>query len=341
MNVESDDSLGDTPRLTYSLRDDDAYWFREGRHCRSYQFLGAACELHPVKTGDEEIRWVAGIRFRVWMPHAKRVRVAGSFNQWDGRRHEMHSAGETGSGFWELFIPELVSGVHYRYDVCRSSNDEWIRVEDPATQYRDTSMAGASRVLPESVHVWKDGAWLGRRAMSNTMTMGKPQSIYELSLTDLNEGYRSLADRLIARAVEQKSTHVLIPAPMEPNYFALSAREGCPDDLRFFINACHVANLGVIVDWKPCSVVTFLDQSVDCVYEGELSSLLLSSACYWLEEFHVDGLRTLVQDKSQAGINTSTLPLSRCLALLETVVHRDYPGVLLLGNVSNVVNTAE
>lgn len=358
MAVEPEDSFCDAPRLACSLNDDDVYWFREGRHCRSYQLLGAACELNPVETEGADIRWVSGIRFRAWIPHARRVRVSGSFNQWDGRGHEMRPLGEPGEqggqaesifGFWELFIPGLVSGVHYRYDICLKpeDGDVWISMEDPAARYRDISMHGAACVLPESVHVWKDGAWLGRRAMSGAMH--KPQRIHELQPADLREGYRASADRLIARAIEQQNTHVLIRATFvqkelelldealqNPGCFALSSREGCPDDVRFFINACHVANLGVIVDWTPGYRMQFFDASAKQAHEGELCSLMLSSACYWLEEFHADGLRILVPDDSQLGMKVSSSLPTRCLALLETVVHRDFPGVQLLRHVQHL-----
>ena len=363
---------------------EDLYLFNEGRNCQSYRLLGAAPEIR----GGED--WVHGVRFRVWAPNAERVSVVGPFNRWDGRVHQMVSLGA--SGIWELFLPQLAAGTLYKFEI-RNRHSGAIAVKaDPYARQFEKRPATAACVVDLSdaaAHVWNDGAWLGRRATRDWLHA--PMSIYEMHAGSWMRhpdgrfySYRELAARLIPYVSDLGFTHIefmpLMEHPLDESWgyqstghFAPTSRFGTPDDLRFLIDACHQAGIGVILDWVPGHFPT--DDFALAHFDGsplfehadprlklqpdwgtyvfnfgrnEVKSFLLSSAHYWLNEFHADGLRVdavasmLYLDYSRkAGEwlpnrhgGRENLEAIQFLQEMNTMVHRDFPGALTIAEES-------
>ncbi len=363
---------------------EDLYLFNEGSHCQAYRLLGALSEI----CGDlESPQSVAGIRFRVWAPNAERVSVIGDFNRWDGRLHQMAALGN--SGVWELFIPELPPGALYKFEI-RNRHSGAIAVKtDPYARRFEARPATAARVCDHAAHHWQDGAWLGRRAMRDWLHA--PLSIYEVHAGSWMRhadgrfySYRELAARLIPYVSELGYTHIefmpLMEHPLDESWgyqctghFAPTARFGTPDDLRFLIDACHQAGIGVILDWVPGHFPT--DEFALAHFDGsplyehedprlklqpdwgthvfnfgrnEVKCFLLSSAHYWLSEFHADGLRVdavasmLYLDYSRkAGEwlpnrhgGRENLDAIEFLQTMNMMVHREFPGAITIAEES-------
>lgn len=361
---------------------DDLFLFSEGRFGQSYRLLGAEHEirhdaLQPAGTEnaaaawteDALTSWVHGVRFRVWAPHAERVSVVGPFNDWDGRVHPMQLLGDC--GVWELFIPGLTAGTVYKYELLNAHGDI-VRRSDPYARQFDQSSAFASCVADESQHVWQDGSWLGRRAIRDWMHA--PLSIYEVHPGSWRRhadgrcfSYRELANQLIPHVLDLGYTHIAFlplmdhPADESREYqcaghFAVHARYGTADELRYLIDACHRAGLGVIFDWTPGHFPD--DERVLARFDGtrlyeqavadehglyahfdfsrpEVQSFLLSSARYWLDEFHVDGLRidamaSMLTARADAAGLALCREAEKFFRNLNTLIQREFPGVLTI-----------
>src|SRR6266496_2942592 len=234
----------------------DLHLFAEGRHEGIYEKLGA----HVLKLGS-----VSGGSFAVWAPHADGVSVVGDFNAWDGRVNQMRMLG--GSGVWELFIPDLLPGALYKYEIRSQGWLPFLKT-DPYARYTEIPPATSSIVF-ESSYKFEDHGWLKQRAGKEHHR--QPLSIYEIHLGSwrrvLEEKnrpfqYRELAPVLAKYVKEMGFTHVeFLPLKEHPygpswgyqvsNYFAPSARYGTPDDLRYLIDHLHQQGIGVIMDWVP------------------------------------------------------------------------------------------
>jgi len=239
-----------------SIGELDLHLAGEGRHRELYRRLGA----HPRAMGD-----VAGVSFTVWAPSARSVSVVGDFNYWDGRLHPMRSLGS--SGIWELFVPDVVPGAHYKYEI-RGQDGELRLKADPLALAAEEPPKTASVVF-RTEHEWRDAAWLERRRASRPHA--EPVSIYEAHLgswrRNPEQGNRSLSYRELGQelgdyAADLNFTHVeLMPVMAHPftgswgyqvsSYFAPTPLYGSPDDLREMIDALHERGLGVILDWVP------------------------------------------------------------------------------------------
>ena len=313
--VEFEDPYRFPPLLTaYEL-----HLHAEGTNYESYRTLGA----HLV-----ECEGSRGVRFAVWAPHAETVSVIGGFNGWDRTRHPMRLRE---SGIWELFVPGLEAGEQYKYSVLSRSGVAEEKF-DPYGFFSEVRPKTASIVWPLDNHKWDDEAWLARRARRDWLH--QPMSIYEVHLESWMRGpanewltYVELAGKLVGYAVEMGYTHLeLLPVMEHPfsgswgyqvtGYYAPTSRFGTPDDFRYFVDRCHQAGLGVILDWVPGhfprdghALIRF---DGTALYEhedprqgempewgtlafnfgrNEVKTFLLSNAMYWLQEFHVDGLR--------------------------------------------------
>ena len=294
--------------------------FSGGYEARAWQFLGAQL-LH--------IDGVGGVRFAVWAPNATRVSVVGPFSGWDGRHYPLRSLGA--SGVWEIFIPGLVAGEVYKYELRHRDSETLALKCDPYARASELRPATAS-IVCDSHYRWGDADWL--RARRERDWLHAPMSIYEVhagSWRQHSDGrfysYRELAAELIPYARDLGFTHIeLLPITEHPlddswgyqttGYFAPTSRHGTPDELRYFIDQCHQAGIGVLLDWVPghfprdAHGLARFDGAALYEYEDprkgehrdwgtlifnyerhEVRSFLLSSACYWLEEFHFDGLR--------------------------------------------------
>jgi 1,4-alpha-glucan branching enzyme len=235
----------------------DMYLYREGNHYEIYEKLGA----HLT-----EINGHAGVSFAVWAPNAQRVSIAGDFNGWDGRTHPMRKRLE--SGIWELFIPGVVEGAHYKLEM-RNCFGQVVLKSDPVAFYGQHGIQTASMVFNLDRFKWSDDEWV--EARKKKQWHKEPVSIYEVHLGSWarvpEEGNRYLsylefADRLIPYAKGLGYTHIeLMPVAEHPfdgswgyqvtGYFAPTSRFGNPDEFRHFVDRCHENGLGVIIDWVP------------------------------------------------------------------------------------------
>ncbi|MGH3342657.1 MAG: 1,4-alpha-glucan branching protein GlgB [Carbonactinosporaceae bacterium] len=305
-------------RFPSTLGDLDIHLIAEGRHEELWRVLGG-----HVRTLDTPAGPTAGTSFAVWAPNAHEVRVVGDFNAWDGRAHPMRARGE--GGIWELFVAGVGEGTRYKYEIC-GSDGGWRQKADPLAFATEVPPRNAS-VVHRSRHRWDDGAWMARQARSRAHA--EPMSIYEVHLGSWRRGltYRELADELPAYVRELGYTHVeLLPVAEHPyggswgyqvsSYYAPTARYGPPDDFRHLVDRLHQAGVGVIVDWVPAHFPR--DEWALARFDGgplyehpdprrgehpdwgtlvfdygrrEVRNFLVANALYWLEEFHVDGLR--------------------------------------------------
>jgi 1,4-alpha-glucan branching enzyme len=205
------------------------------------------------------------VNFAVWAPNARNVSVVGDFNDWDGRRNPMHKL--IPSGIWELFIPELKEGAHYKYHV--ETGHETFEKTDPYGFAAELPPRTASIVRGLDEYLWRDNQWMEQR--KNTNALEQPISMYEVHLGswqkdwDREHGwlsYRELAHRLVEYCREMGYTHIeLLPVSEHPftgswgyqtvGYYSVTSRYGSPEDFMYFVDHCHQHGIGVILDWVP------------------------------------------------------------------------------------------
>ena len=304
----------DCYRFPPTIGELDLHLISEGRHERLWEALGAHVrQWHGV--------W--GVSFSVWAPNAQGVRVVGDFNHWDGTSHPMRSMGS--SGVWELFVPLIGAGQHYRFNLL-GRDGLWRTKSDPMACATQCPPANASLVF-QSHYQWQDSDWMTARAQCDPHN--QPMSTYEVHLGSWRQGksYRELAVELVEYVVEHGFTHLeLMPVAEHPfapswgyqvtSYYAPTARFGDPDDFRFLVDACHQAGVGVIVDWVPAHFPK--DEWALACFDGtplyehgdprrgehpdwgtlvfdfgrpEVRNFLVANALFLLQEFHIDGLR--------------------------------------------------
>ncbi|MGD7002383.1 1,4-alpha-glucan branching protein GlgB [Corynebacterium halotolerans] len=367
--------VADAYHFLPTLGDLDIHLVSEGRHERLWEVLGA-----NVRTYQTTLGTVRGTSFAVWAPNAVGVAVVGDFNGWNASQHPMRSLGS--SGIWELFLPDVRSGAKYKFAVQTKEGHRRDKA-DPLAKRSETP-PGTASIVAESDYQWNDTAWLERRAARDT-TAG-PMSVYEVHLGSWKQGltYTDLATELVDYVVEQGFSHVeFMPVAEHPfggswgyqisGYYAPSSRWGDPDGLRRLIDAFHQAGIGVIIDWVPghfpkddWALARFDGQAL---YEHpdwrkgeqkdwgtyvfdfgrrEVKNFLVANALYWIEEFHVDGLRVdavasmLYLDYSredgewvpnQYG-GREYLEAVSFLQETNATVHRAHPGVLTIAEES-------
>jgi 1,4-alpha-glucan branching enzyme len=303
------------------LGDIDIYLLGEGRHRDFANAMGA-----HVTTIDG----IIGVRFAVWAPNARRVSVVGEFNAWDGRRHPMRL--RFGAGVWELFIPRLGAGTIYKYEIVSAWGETLPLKADPVAWAAEVPPATASIVASPDLPDWHDAAYMAGRAARQTAAA--PISIYEMHATSWmpsaelgGYGWAGLADRLVPYIKQLGFTHIeLLPVMEHPfggswgyqplGQFAPNSRLGPPQDFAAFVDRCHQADIGVILDWVPAHFPTDahglarfdgspLYEHADpregfhrdwntFIYNhgrNEVRAFLIGSALFWLEHYHVDGLR--------------------------------------------------
>ncbi len=314
----TDEQTQDDPyRFLPSLGDVDLHLIGEGRHEELWQALGANLRSYPSAHGT-----IHGTGFAVWAPNARAVRLIGDHNRWTPV-HPMRSLGST--GVWELFVPGVGAGTVYKYEIL-GQDGHWRAKADPMAKGTEVPPRTGS-VVVASTHEWNDREWMEARARRDPHS--GPISVYEVHLGSWRPGlgYRELADQLTDYVVAQGFTHVeFMPLAEHPfggswgyqvtGYYAPTSRFGHPDDLRHLIDRLHQAGVGVIVDWVPAHFPkddfalarfdgTALYEHPDprrgeqpdwgtLVFDfgrREVRNFLVANATYWLEEFHVDGLR--------------------------------------------------
>ncbi len=289
---------------------------------------GSADAVRALGAAPQQVAGIDGVRFAVWAPNARRVSVVGDFNSWDGRRHPMrlrHTA-----GVWEVFVPGVHAGDRYKFRVTAADGQVLADKADPLARWAELAPATASRVPDDTAHEWQDQAWMQQRAN----WAQAPLSIYEVHAASWQRDaqgevldWAALGDRLIPHVQALGFTHIeLLPVSEHPfggswgyqplGIYAPTARHGTPADFARFVDRCHQAGIGVIVDWVSAHFPddahglqrfdgTALYEHADpregfhadwhtLIYNygrNEVGAYLLGSALEWVERFHLDGLR--------------------------------------------------
>ena len=333
--------IGSRGRYRFRIHWPDA--IQETEDPYSFGLLLGELDLHLISQGTHydlaralgaqpmEVDGISGVRFAVWAPNARRVSVVGDFNAWDGRRHPMRL--RPSAGIWELFVPRLGPGERYKFEIVDRNGNTLPQKADPVARASEAAPSTASIVASNAPFRWSDDEWMhchsareGKEAMS----------VYEVHLESWlripEEGNRNLdwielSQRLIPYVADLGFTHIeLLPIMEHPfggswgyqplGLFAPTGRYGTPEDLAYFVDRCHAAGLGVILDWVPAHFPTdvwglarfdgtalyehedpregFHKDWNTLIYNlgrNEVKGFLIASALEWLEHYHIDALR--------------------------------------------------
>ncbi len=294
----------------------DFHLINEGRHEKLWEALGA----HVLRDKDGEL---LGTAFSVWAPNAQAVSLICDHNYWDKSAHPMVRQGAT--GIWELFIPEIGAGTKYKFAIYGATG-HWVDHADPLARQTEIPPLTAS-IVNESNYTWSDGDWMHQR--SNFQPWRSPISVYEVHLGSWRLGlsYQQMAVELVEYVLANGFTHVeFLPVTEHPygpswgyqvtSFFAPTSRFGSPDDFRYLVDSLHQAGIGVILDWVPAHfpkdewALARFDGTALYEHEdprlgehpdwgtlifnfgrNEIRNFLVASALYWLDQFHIDGLR--------------------------------------------------
>ncbi len=316
----SEELMRDPYQFGPILGDIDLHLFSEGQHWKIYEKFGA----HLRTIGD-----ASGVYFAVWAPNAQRVSVVGDFNNWDGRVSPMRKL--LSAGVWELFLPNLKQGAHYKFEI-RTQTGAVLLKSDPFAFFSQHGKSTASLVYDLERYTWSDAEWMEARQKKNWPQ--SPISTYEVHLGSWRRKednqqltYLELADTLLPYVLEMGYTHIeLLPVAEHPfegswgyqvtNYYAPTSRFGPPDDFRHFIDKCHQAGIGVIMDWVPAHFPkdahalaefdgTHLFEHMDprqgehqdwgtLIFNygrNEVRNFLICNALFWLDKYNIYGLR--------------------------------------------------
>jgi 1,4-alpha-glucan branching enzyme len=368
-------TVADGYRFLPTLGEVDQHLVHEGRHERLWDVMGAHLRSYDTPDGV-----VTGVSFAVWAPNARGISVLGDFDGWSGRSTPMRSLGST--GVWEVFVPGLGVGTRYKFRV-HGADGSVVEKADPMAFATEVPPATAS-VVAEASHTWGDGDWMTAR--SGRAPHAEAMSAYEVHLASWRPGlsYAQLAEQMVAHVQALGFTHVeLLPVAEHPfggswgyqvtSYYAPTSRFGTPDDFRAFVDALHTAGIGVLVDWVPAhfpkdswALARFdgapLYEHADprrgeqkdwgtLVFDfgrREVRNFLVANALYWLEEFHIDGLRVdavasmLYLDYSrEAGQwepnvfgGRENLEAVAFLQEMNATVYKNHPGVVTIAEES-------
>ncbi len=354
------------------ISDYDLYLFAEGKHWHAYRILGSH---------KRTVNGVEGIMFATWAPNAQRVSVVGTFNRWDGRCHPMRSRGST--GVWELFIPGLNIGDLYKFEIRNHQDGSLHLKMDPYCQQAELRPNTASVIFDSKYQWqdkdWmatrEQSKWLNAPHSVYEVHLGSWQKRSDGSFCS----YRELADKLVPYVSKMGFTHIeLLPITEHPldiswgyqttGYYAATSRFGSPDDFRYLVDKCHQSDIGVLLDWVPGHFpkdsfgLARFDGTALYEHEdprrgehqdwgtlifnygrNEVRNFLLSSAFFWLEEFHIDGLRVdavasmLYLDYSRKegqwlpNIHggRENLEVISFLKEVNTILHQAHPGCII------------
>lgn len=301
----------------------DEHLLNEGRHNHLWQVLGA----HIITHED-----TPGTHFALWAPNARRVSLVADCNGWDGRRNVMRKRGQ--SGVWEIFMPGVTEGDIYKYELLDAQGNLLPQKADPFGFGAEYAPKTASVVRDLNGHDWQDQGWMNKREV--LQRFDQPISIYEVHLGSWRRvadagnrplSYLECADELVRYVKDMGFTHIeLMPItefPFEGSWgyqpiglFAPTIRHGTLEEFRAFVEACHAADIGLLLDWVPGHFPedahglglfdgTHLYEHADRK-EGfhpdwntlvfnfgrrEVVNYLVANALYWLREHHIDGLR--------------------------------------------------
>ena len=296
------------------------YLFKQGNNCEAYRYFGAHIE---TRAGE------SGVVFRVWAPHAAAISVVGDFNSWKPGSHPMHKVDQ--DSVWELFIPGMKEYDVYKYCVTTRAGDLVYKADPYAfhAETRPSNGSKVYDLNGFAWHdaAWQE-AQKKADVINGPMNIYEMHTgSWKTKGENIPYNYSELADQLIPYITEMGYTHVeLLPVMEYPfdgswgyqvtGYFAPTSRYGTPKDLMAFVDKLHAAGIGVIMDWVPAHFPK--DQFGLYRFDGEpcyedpnpkrgehkewgtmvfdfgrseVQSFLISSALYWLEQYHIDGLR--------------------------------------------------
>jgi 1,4-alpha-glucan branching enzyme len=360
------------------LTEHDIYLFKEGRHGRLYEKMG--CHLTARKG-------VAGAEFAIWAPNARDVSVIGEFNGWDRGAHPLAARGD-GSGIWEGFVPGVTRGQSYKYRLRSRYAGYEVDKADPFGAYAEVPPRTASRAWTLDFKWGDGDWMAGRRARNALDAPMAIYEVHLGSWRRGEDNrlltYREMAHQLAEYVRETGFTHVeLLPVTEHPfygswgyqttGYFAPTARYGTPQDLMYLIDTLHRHGIGVILDWVPSHFpndahgLAFFDGTALFEHADpkqgfhpewnsyifnygrhEVRAFLLSSALFWLKEYHLDGLRVdavasmLYLDYGRqpgewvpnAHGGKENLDAILFLRTLNEAVYRDHPDVQMMAEES-------
>jgi 1,4-alpha-glucan branching enzyme len=296
------------------------YLFHQGTNIKAYEYLG----VHKSEVGSKE-----GMVCRVWAPNAQSVSIVGDFNEWRPDADRMEKISD---GVWECYLP-FVMEQYQSYKFCvEDAKGRKIFKSDPYAFHFETRPGNASKYYDLDGYDWKDAAWLKHKAVKKNYS--QPVNIYEMHLGSWRRyedgnvfSYDKLADELVPYVKDMGYTHIeLMPITEYPydgswgyqvtGYFAPTSRYGDPKQFMSFVDKCHKAGIGVIMDWVPAHFpkdeygLARFDGTPCYEYadprkgehkewgtlvfdfgRNEVISFLISSAVFWLEKYHIDGIR--------------------------------------------------
>jgi len=287
--------------------------FHQGTHYHAYNLFG--CHIEN-----------GGAWFRVWAPNAKAISVVGDFNNWNADSHKLSKIEE--SSIWEVFVESVNQLDNYKYQILTADN-ETIFKADPYAVHSETNGATASKVYDLKDYNWTDKNYFKKKSLENHFE--SPMNIYEVNFSSWKRNedgsaytYRQIADELVPYLVDMGYTHLecmpLTEYPYEGSwgyqvtgYFSVTSRFGTPDEFRYLVNKCHENGIGVILDWVPAHFPKdehgLIEWDGGHLYESEgvefnewgtrrfdygkneVQSFLISSASFFFDKFHIDGLR--------------------------------------------------
>lgn len=350
----------------------DAYLFHEGTYYKSYEFLGA----HPVEIDGRDY-----VRFVVWAPRAREVYIIGDFNDWHETNLPLRRIGE--SGLWNICLEGVEEFDCYKYRIIAPDGEVRIKA-DPYAFHAEERPKTASKYYDIKGYRWNDRRWMETRTKDydrpmsiyevNLMSWRKKEG-------DIQYSYRELARDLVNYVKKMGFTHIeLMPITEHPfdgswgyqttGYFAPTSRFGTPKDFMYFIDQCHKKGIGVILDWVPLHFCkddfglerfdgTYCFESLDRTKaeneqwgtlnfdftKPEVVSFLISSALYWLDYYHIDGIRVdavaymlyydfLGKDIKNKYGGRENLEAIEFLKTLNTIIGQEYPEVMVIAEES-------